>query len=121
MRFTTDASVLFQSECETFYVNRFMAAYNSTREAWALHLPLKEYAANILVRIVNLTILLDDWCCSSGKINEVRSSSKMIDAFQREDKHTIPTHQFWYVSKLQVPDSSVASYSLSMNVLKSAM
>lgn len=45
----TDTSNLFQGECETFYLNRFMAAYNSTREAWALHMPLKEYAANILV------------------------------------------------------------------------
>jgi len=45
---------LFQIECETFYVNRFIAAYNSTREAWALHMQLKEYAANILVRTVNL-------------------------------------------------------------------
>jgi len=49
---------LFQSECETFFVNRFMAAYNSTREAWALHMPLKEYAANILVRIVSLNLIL---------------------------------------------------------------
>ena len=38
-----------QGECETFYINRFMASYNSTREAWALHLALKEYAANIQV------------------------------------------------------------------------
>jgi hypothetical protein len=55
--FTADTSVLFQVECETFYLNRFMAAYNSAREAWALHAPLKEYAANILVRLVYLIIL----------------------------------------------------------------
>lgn len=47
--FPEQQSSHYQGECETFYLNRFMAAYNSTREAWALHMPLKEYAANILV------------------------------------------------------------------------
>lgn len=47
---STDASITFQVECEVFYLNRFMTAFNSTKEAGALHLPLKEYAANILVR-----------------------------------------------------------------------
>ncbi|KAG0579697.1 hypothetical protein KC19_4G117600 [Ceratodon purpureus] len=47
--FPEQQNSLYQIECETFYLNRFMAAYNSTREAWALHAPLKEYAANIMV------------------------------------------------------------------------
>ncbi|KAG0590844.1 hypothetical protein KC19_1G130600 [Ceratodon purpureus] len=47
--FPEQQNALHQGECETFYLNRFIAAYNSTREAMALHLPLKEYAANILV------------------------------------------------------------------------
>lgn len=45
--------ILFQGECDTFYLNRFMKVYNSNREALALHIPLKEYAANVLVELLN--------------------------------------------------------------------
>lgn len=47
--FPEQQSNLHQVECEVFYLNRFMTAFNSTKEAGALHLPLKEYAANILI------------------------------------------------------------------------
>lgn len=39
----------YQSECEAYFLNRFIGTFNSIRDPAALHVALKEYACNIHV------------------------------------------------------------------------